>query len=706
VAKAKKAPVATAADPFFDLTGHPLAVNDSVLIGEDGQSMYNGHSGIITALHREGSAAVATVAFAGDSTVPKGSQGFFLKTLTYVASHPAIQDEPDLPWLDCDGNVLHEGDKATVLPDVSKRLSGKLVTVLGEYDPQKKSVQVAPEGWEGPDFGILLCFLKRLPVLGENVGAEPITSADIEEAANTPTATTAPVYTPTKMKLVPLADIIVTSNTRKIFDEAELQGLADSIKAQGVIAPITVRPHGTEAGKFELVAGERRLRASKLAEQQTIPAVIRTLTDREFLEIQLLENLQRVDVRPADEAQAFSKLLKNDFSAEEVALKVGKPVKFVLQRAKLATLIPFWFEALEQGRLLLVSANELARLPAHSQLVVKHAFEKSNYPGAYPTREISGAIESKVTRNLEKAPWDKADAYLVPSAGPCTTCPKRSGAQVLLFEAQEGPDLCLDGGCFASKVAAFVGRRADELKRELGKAPMQASSNYYLGDNQKDAGIIPSRDWYQSHEGASGAVPVLMIDGVDAGQIKYVRLSGMAAMKEGRANATDAEKAADAARLRGQRQEKMLRTIIGEKLTLDVQADPLGKEGLAVLRWLITEQLRGQSKSKLAFVVDECGWDVPTEAQMDNWKVKEANGKTPYANWLSHQLETEADVLDTLGIYLALEARHKMDNEYETRQLSMAALVGETYDPLKQQAAEFVEARYYTRKGKKQEATA
>jgi ParB/RepB/Spo0J family partition protein len=499
-----------------------------------------------------------------------------------------LQEEPALPWLDCDGNELHEGDKATVLPDVSKRLSGKLVKVLGEYDPQKKSVQVEPVGWEGEGFGILLCYLRRLPVLGENleepfdyttlphkeeVRAEqdqeraarrqepvaafevagqaaheaaqvaapephrigwahkdgsqmnhhydaqgatacgykrkagelhfagepdklprwqrcekcdeqlvplapepaaapaPITSADIEEAVDTPTATTAPVYTPTKMKLVPLADIVVTSNTRKVFDETALAELAESIKAQGVIAPITVRLHAGQPGTFELVAGERRYRASKLAEQVTIPAVIRTLTDREFLEVQLLENLQRVDVRPADEASAFSKLLGSNFSAEEIAQRVGKPVKFVLQRAKLVALIPFWMELLEADRLPLVAAHELARLPAHSQVVVKKWFESSHTWDLKQAKPLEAStirhgINQEVMRQLSGAAFPKEDATLCPAAGPCTTCPKNSANSRGLFEeagtdAQAGK--CLDAVCFGQKKDAFLARRKKEF---------------------------------------------------------------------------------------------------------------------------------------------------------------------------------------------------------------------------------------------------
>jgi hypothetical protein len=382
-------------------------------------------------------------------------------------------------------------------------------------------------------------------------------------------------------------------------------------------------------------------------------------------------------------------------------------VKFVLQRAKLVSLIPFWFELLEAEKLALVAAHELARLPAHSQLEVKHVVDKQPgyYEKGYSKTDIRNIINEKVLRKLDKAPWDKADAWLVPSAGPCTLCPKRSRAQGVLFEMKEGVDLCLDAGCFTAKRTAFVTRRLAEVTAELGKAPLCVSSEYSPSKELVAAGVISYQHFGWSAEGTTSAVQVFVMDGAEAGQLKYAHFYNSKSVAESSPEAVAAEKKEQAERIRKQRTDKMHRTIIGEKLTMDVQADPLGAEALAALRWLIAEQLRGQSKSKLGFVVDECGWDQPTEAQMDNWKVKEANGKTPYANWLTEQLDAEEGVLDTLGIYLALEARHKMDNEWESRQFSIAELVGAPYEPLKQQAAEFVEARYYS-KGKKQEVAA
>jgi ParB/RepB/Spo0J family partition protein len=685
-----------------------------------------------------------------------------------------IQDEPALPWLDATGRVLKVGDLVKVLPDVSKRLSGKLANVVGNYDSSSKSIEIevlddepglsntrilpgylvfelkahlnaateasapvtAPDeevrlSMEAWDLLSKIILLDRVPAtnlvgaevqlqelqhagLIEDIGAAyrataaGITADGVEvEVRRTPLDEAAEAHK-AGLRMVPLASIVVTTNTRKVFDETALAELAESVRAHGILQPIVLRPHGTESGKYELVAGGRRYRAAQLAELVEVPATVRNLTDREFLEVQLLENLQRVDVRPADEAQAFSKLLASHLSPEEIAQRVGKPVKFVLQRAKLVALIPFWFELLESEKLALVAAHELARLPAHSQLAVKHEVEKhpSYYEKGYSKTDIRNIINDKVLRKLDKAPWDKADALLVRSAGPCTLCPKRSAAQGVLFEMKDGVDLCLDASCFNGKRAAFVSRRLAELTAELGKAPLQASSNYSLDGTQKDAGIIASRDWYQSHEGATGAVQVLMVDGADAGQIKHVRLTGLAAMKEGNATATAAQKAEDAARIRKERTKKMHRTLLAEALTIDL---PLhlnndGPAAHATLAHFLLEELSGRAGQKLEYMKTYWGWEPTEEESETGWNHRDEQGRTPWARYILKKV-SELTLSQKQYLYFTLKVRHRMDHEYEDLQFSIANIAG-TYEHVATEAEQATEERYYTRKGKKQEATA
>ena len=114
------------------------------------------------------------------------------------------------------------------------------------------------------------------------------------------------------MQDIPLLHIQESkTNPRRLFDETKLTELAANIRQHGVLQPVLVRPlPGGDAGFYELVAGARRYRASKLAGRETIPATVRELTDTECLELQLIENLQRADVHELDEARGYAALMQ------------------------------------------------------------------------------------------------------------------------------------------------------------------------------------------------------------------------------------------------------------------------------------------------------------------------------------------------------------------------------------------------------------
>jgi ParB family chromosome partitioning protein len=112
------------------------------------------------------------------------------------------------------------------------------------------------------------------------------------------------------------------TNPRRFFDEAKLAELAANIKQHGVLQAVLLRPLPEgEAGTYELVAGARRYRASKLAKRESIPATVRELTDAQALELQVIENVQRVDVHPLDEAQGYAALIElepNTYTVESL----------------------------------------------------------------------------------------------------------------------------------------------------------------------------------------------------------------------------------------------------------------------------------------------------------------------------------------------------------------------------------------------------
>ena len=135
---------------------------------------------------------------------------------------------------------------------------------------------------------------------------------------------------------MPIADLRVSSvQPRKRFDESAIAEMAASIAEKGVLQPLLVRP---VAGAYEIVAGERRFRAAQIAGLTSVPVVVRDLSDRQALEIAIIENLQREDLDDLEEAEAFRQLLGFGLTQEEVAKSVGKSRSAVANTLRLLTL--------------------------------------------------------------------------------------------------------------------------------------------------------------------------------------------------------------------------------------------------------------------------------------------------------------------------------------------------------------------------------
>jgi ParB family chromosome partitioning protein len=274
-------------------------------------------------------------------------------------------------------------------------------------------------------------------------------------------------HTATEYRNLPLAVLTEsTTNPRRIFEESALKELAESIRSQGVLSPLLVRPLTEQS--FEIVAGARRYRAAQMAEAPTIPVRIVNLTDAEALEAQLIENLQRRDVHPLEEAQGFKALLALEepkYSIEQIAAKVGKTPAYCATRVRLTELAAPVVEAFSAEEIGVGHALLLARLqPPQQERALANCFrEEWNGAGAkakrilLPVRHLQQWIEHNVLLFLKQAPFNKRDAQLVPAAGSCVDCPKRTGHNKLLFaEVSGNSDACTDPNCYATKLEAHV----------------------------------------------------------------------------------------------------------------------------------------------------------------------------------------------------------------------------------------------------------
>ena len=270
---------------------------------------------------------------------------------------------------------------------------------------------------------------------------------------------------------VPLEQIAPSkTNPRKTF---EIDDLADSIKEKGVIQPIVLRPH-PKASKpivYEIVAGERRFRASKKAGKDSIPAMVRKLDDTAVLELQVIENLQREDIHELEEAEGYRRLMKEaDYDAKTLADKVGKSVEYIYARLKLLELDKDLQKMFFDGDITAGHAVLLARLPGDSQKTCKanlfieswNSTIRAHSKTLMSVRDLSYFIQHNIHMDLSKAVFDVADAALVKKAGACADCPKRTGAAQQLFPEIKGQDLCLDRSCYTAKATAHVKALVEE----------------------------------------------------------------------------------------------------------------------------------------------------------------------------------------------------------------------------------------------------
>lgn len=276
------------------------------------------------------------------------------------------------------------------------------------------------------------------------------------------------------LALVPIAEVTESPlNPRTHFDG--LEELAESIAAQGVLQPIRVRP-STGATDYELVFGARRLRAARLAGLTQIPAIVGDLTDGEVAEAQLVENDQRDDVHPLEQARAYRRVLEiSGRDVDWIAAQVGRSSSYIHKALKLLELGPkaqaLWLE--QQPQLPPSVAIHFARLPeALQDAALALALDEA---GAYAltSRTVGPWLRSRYFLHLADAPFDTKAKTLVATAGPCTTCPKNTAAaaKLDLFDEPElaAEAMCTDRACHKAKADATWAER--KVEAQGGEGP-------------------------------------------------------------------------------------------------------------------------------------------------------------------------------------------------------------------------------------------
>lgn len=188
---------------------------------------------------------------------------------------------------------------------------------------------------------------------------------------------------------------------RKEFDIEELTGLAQSIKENGILQPLTVRR--TEDGRYELIAGERRLRAARMAGLATVPVIISQKTAQESAVLSILENIQRSDLNYFEEAEAIRKLIDYyGLTQEEVAIKLGKAQSTVANKLRLLKLSPQVKKAAAEYGLKERQARALLKLPEDMQLDAAKKIHACGYNAVQTDRYIEELLHPKPIRRSRR----------------------------------------------------------------------------------------------------------------------------------------------------------------------------------------------------------------------------------------------------------------------------------------------------------------
>jgi ParB/RepB/Spo0J family partition protein len=311
------------------------------------------------------------------------------------------------------------------------------------------------------------------------------------------------------LKSIEPSETPVQERRRTRYDAAALKELADNIKAVQVIEPIIVRPKsgGKDAERFEIVAGERRWRASCNAGLDTIPAIVRTLDDGQVLEIQLVENLHREGLHALEEAEGYEILIQqHHYDIEQLCAKVGRSRAYVYARLKLLALDKKSREAFYAGKLSAATALLIARIPVPAlQQEALKAITATWNGEPLPFKDAQRHIQDRYMTRLKEAPFDAKAADLVPGAGPCSACPKLTGNQPELFGDIKNADVCTDPVCYASKRAAWGERLRAQAEAEgrtvLTGKDAKRIAPYGVNSNLQGGYVSLDQQCYEDHKG-------------------------------------------------------------------------------------------------------------------------------------------------------------------------------------------------------------
>ena len=331
------------------------------------------------------------------------------------------------------------------------------------------------------------------------------------------------------------------NNARTVApDSQDVLDLAQSIKAQGLLQAIVIRPKVHGKLKYEIVCGERRFKACESLGHKDIRTEIADMTDSEAKAAAATENLQRKDLSPLQAANAISILKTKKMNYKEIADMLGKTVGWVAKRANLTNLIPQWERIMEAPGQKYKGLNWGV---AHFEMIARLSYDDqkclltSEVLHITTAKQLNSVIQDLFMHKIAKAPWSAKEIFLLEDETPivsCDACMLRSSKDNTLFpELKPTDDRCMDTVCWNVKLRSTIEQKKANLEC-IGKPHILLDNNVNVGErttlwddkNDMKARADNAYNYAVTKKTDKKAVQALVIDGVGAGSVKWVRPEG------------------------------------------------------------------------------------------------------------------------------------------------------------------------------------
>lgn len=417
------------------------------------------------------------------------------------------------------------------------------------------------------------------------------------------------------------------------FEGPVFNELVASVKEKGVLVPVIVRPKKNGNKLYEIVAGNRRFRASVKAGLKEIPARIENYSDEETQEVQIIENLQREDVHPIEEGIAYRKLIEeSNYEIKVISAKVGKSVAYVRQRLFLTNLSKESVKAYRKGEINDGHAVLIAKLSPDDQAKalwkVKGALE---WGKIVTVKELEDWIKFEIYDSLKNQPWLK-NKKANEAVGPCTLCPPNE--PTLFGNVKEGA--CTDKKCWSKKMKKYIAYMVKE--RDM----VRVSESYGGGSK-----TVLSKNYYTTIFGKKDrceyARQGVIVNGSDVGKVIWICFDSKC--KEHGKDHAETEYALTPEEKK-KHQEKQEKVKAKHEADEKKRKDKKIKEGrdllktLSKIKYPISDGMFDILFDLLIEKSDEFYWgDDDVLAEVHGWKPEEVNDETDFENIIRENVE-------------------------------------------------------------------